>query len=233
MIKVAICDDSVQLASKVEEIVLQYQSLPFDTEVFTNPLELLTYMKEHHVEVFILDIEMPEMSGIELAMEIRKINQQALIIFQTSHTEFMREAFRVHTFDYLNKPVTKEKMFDILERVEKFLDMDVFTFSFNKKNYSIRYSTIIYFEKQLARIFIHTIDEEEEELVTRLYMSELMEKLNSSFVQISRSHVVNISFIQEIGKGQVVLKSGAVLPMGRTFEAQAREKILARLVGDL
>ncbi|MDR2832633.1 MAG: LytTR family transcriptional regulator, partial [Streptococcaceae bacterium] len=114
---------------------------------------------------------------------------------------------------------------------QRFLDFDIFHFSFNKKDYSIRYKNIIYFEKSLARVSVLTTDDEG--YVLRISMSDLMEKLNQSFVQISRSHVVNAVFIKELKKGQVVLKNGEILPMGRTFEAQAREKILNRLSGEV
>ena len=67
-------------------------------------------------DIIFLDIDMPHISGMETAQEIRRVNSSVLIVFVTSYQEYMRDAFRVEAFDYLVKPVNIRELNDVLKR---------------------------------------------------------------------------------------------------------------------
>jgi DNA-binding LytR/AlgR family response regulator len=154
MLKVAIVDDDKRLAHKTEEYLLSYQKNTIETEVYFSPVKLLKAMEENTYDIYVLDIEMPDMNGVELATAIRERDQQAMIIFLTSHTGYMKDVFKVHTFDYLVKPVTQEKVHELLERALNYLNQDTFTIRFNARTRTIPQMNIFYIEKKVRKVYI-------------------------------------------------------------------------------
>ena len=115
---------------------------------YTNPQKLLEQLTEKYSCVF-LDIEMPQITGIDMAQKIRKVNPFIPIIFVTSYRDYMEQVFEVQTFDYLLKPVTSKKLYKTLDRVVRFLNLGqaVFTFTFGKQHYSLPLNDIVFFER--------------------------------------------------------------------------------------
>mgnify|MGYP002508020861 FL=1 len=111
MLNIAICDDSVYCIEMLEKLLDAYpgkKSIQYD--VFDNPIHLLDYQKANNVlyKLYILDIEMDDMNGISLAKSIRKFDQKSLIVFLTSHNQYVFDVFNVVVFDFLLKPITQE-----------------------------------------------------------------------------------------------------------------------------
>ena len=105
-----ICVDDEQLI--VEDTAAFCQTLPRITEVlgFTSPLDALEWLKSDHADLAVLDVNMPDMDGITLAREIRKMRPDMPVIFLTAFSEHALDAFAVHATGYLLKPVNREKL---------------------------------------------------------------------------------------------------------------------------
>ena len=105
-----ICVDDEQLI--VEDTAAFCQTLPRITEVlgFTSPLDALEWLKSDHADLAVLDVNMPDMDGITLAREIRKMRPDMPVIFLTAFPEHALDAFAVHATGYLLKPVNREKL---------------------------------------------------------------------------------------------------------------------------
>ncbi len=118
--RIAICDDESDQLALIGEYVSQYiESEKLDIEIvkFTNPSELLEYEKENGgSKIYILDIVMSGMSGIELGQSIRKYNKRSIIIYLTTTKEYSLDAFSVNAFSYLVKPVDRERLFGELDK---------------------------------------------------------------------------------------------------------------------
>ncbi len=84
---------------------------------FTGPLEVLEYLKENTVDVAFLDIEMPDMCGLELAANILCQHGKILVVFVTAYCDYALEAFRINALDYLVKPVDTGSLNEALNRV--------------------------------------------------------------------------------------------------------------------
>ena len=104
----AVDDENIQLLKLVDCI----KEVAPDNEIVTfhNPLDVLSYAKENPAEVAFLDIEMPGMSGVELAKRLKEINPSINIIFVTGYTEYALDAYSLHASGYLTKPVTSERI---------------------------------------------------------------------------------------------------------------------------
>lgn len=232
VIKVAICDDVPVIAKAIEDLMLEYDSSLFDIDIFYDPFRLIELLKENTYDLFILDFEFPNLSGIVIAETIRMNNYNCPIIFITNFKEYMEKAFKVNTFDYILKPVTKDKLFPTLNRAIKYLDLDdsKFMFTFNKAFYSLSFSEIIYFEKNKRKVLIHTSSDIYE---TILQTKALLSKVNDNFVQVHNSFIVNVRYIKQISNNTITAnlndKQTVEIPISRKFIDSARKQILMKL----
>lgn len=232
MIKTAICDDIPQMTDAVEELLIQYNQKLFESNVFYYPEKLIRHMKKTEFDLFILDIEFPNTTGIDLAEIIRQNNLNVPIIFLTNYKEYMEDVFKVQTFDYIIKPVTKENLFPVLDRVMRYLDVreERFIFSYNKISYSLKINDLVYFEKNRRQVIIHTLNED---YVSNMSTNTILSKLNDCFVQVHTSFIVNVKYIKEIGNNFLIVKkdnnNSIEIPMSRKYKETARDKILMKL----
>ncbi|MBY0203690.1 MULTISPECIES: LytR/AlgR family response regulator transcription factor [Paenibacillus] len=232
MLKVAVCDDVPVLAEVIENLILEYDSSLFEIDVFNNPFRLIEFLKSNTYDLFILDIEFGNISGIEIAEAIRENNLTCPIIFVTSFNEYMERAFKVNTFDYILKPVTKDKLYPALNRTINYLNIDdsKFTFTFNKIFYSLSHSEIIYFEKNKRRVLIHTASDTYE---TLLQTNALLSKINDHFVQVHTSYIVNARHIKKVSSNSITANLDDTrtveIPMSRKFIDSAKKQILMKI----
>ena len=107
--KVICVDDVLPI---MEDTVAICRDLPQITEAvgFTRPREALEWLKTNHADLALLDIDMPEMNGLMLAAEIRKMRPATAVIFLTGFSEYALDAFAIHASGYLMKPVDREKL---------------------------------------------------------------------------------------------------------------------------
>jgi len=85
---------------------------------FDNPIEAMEFCKDTKVELALLDIEMPGMSGLELARELRKISPQMVIVFVTAYDNYLSESIKIPADYYLLKPYTKEDIENVIVRAK-------------------------------------------------------------------------------------------------------------------
>lgn len=116
MQKVMIVDDEQPSLHKLEKL-LKESGLVEVTGQFTNSLEALEFVKKSKLDAVFLDIEMPDIDGIELAGHILDIQPGAAIIFVTAYNQYAVEAFRLNALDYLLKPVTSDRLTETLCRI--------------------------------------------------------------------------------------------------------------------
>lgn len=118
--KIAICDDMEQDAQYITSAVMKWaqkENYSVDIQVFSSAESFLfQYAEQKNYDILLLDIEMKNLNGIELAKRIRKENNTVQIIFITGFPDFVWEGYEVSALHYLIKPVSYEKLFQILNR---------------------------------------------------------------------------------------------------------------------
>ena len=221
-IKCIILDDeplAVELlkkhASENENLIVSLAT----TEVF----EAIDFLKNNKVDLIFTDIQMPELTGIQL-MKILDHSQKFIVT--TAYQDYALESFNFHVVDYLLKPITKDR-FD--SSVKKYVDFFQMTSTKNQSTYlfvkadgkqvKINFSDLIYIEGLKDYIRIHT---KTEKILVLETMKSFEEKLPNHFKRIHRSYIINIDFLTSIDGNSVYLNQ-KILPIGETYRKEIKD----------
>ncbi len=221
--RIAICDDMEQdlqyLASGVNKWARQEKVLVELEKFFSAEKLLFRYAEQPDFDILLLDIEMPGMNGVELAKNIRQKNDHIQIVFITGFPDFMAEGYEVSALHYLMKPVSYEKLSEILSRaVDKLQKPDnSVMFSIDGEIRRVSINQIISVEAFAHTCLITTTDSSLE-MKTSISAIEktLYEAAAASFIRTHRSYLVGVRYIQSISKTDVTLDSGRKIPLSRS-----------------
>ncbi len=115
MLTIAICDDDNRQISALKNMLTEWNSRIVIVE-YNSAEQFLFGYTDKHCNLLLLDIEMGDMNGMELANNLRAKGDMLPIIFITGYSEFMQDGYDVEAFHYLLKPVDKNKLFAVLDR---------------------------------------------------------------------------------------------------------------------
>ena len=210
--RIAICDDE----EKVREILVRKVGaiFPEDTiETFSSGEELL---KERELpDILLLDIKMPGISGMEVAKRLRERSDKVVIIFITGEEQYVFDSFDVHAFHYLVKPISDQKLEEVLLRAKESLAKEIrkpekkyVMVSSGGSHIRICLSDVIYAEVFNSKVIVHTTDSDIE------YYGRLttLEKLaGKDFFRTHRAYLVHLKYVKKYDAINVYLKKGQAL----------------------
>lgn len=215
VICVAICDDEAFMLELLEEKVKKM--LPSAViEQFSSGRELLKGNTK--ADILFLDIQMPEMDGMETARLFRRQQRDALIIFVTSAPEYVFQAFDVGAFHYLVKPLSDDKFDEVfgnalleIERKNKSRDEDDGDYMMIQAggvHTKILFKDIIYAEVFNRKVIIHTINGD-----TEYYgkLSDLEKKVGEDFFRPHRSYLIHFKYVLRYDAVSAVMENGTAL----------------------
>ncbi len=239
MISIALCDNEVSFLDFYEEKIKSYAkkyNLLLETIRFASGESLLFYLNDHpnKFQLIYLDIMMGKLNGIETALEIRKFNPYAKIIFLTSTESFVYTAFDAHATHYLLKNIHDNKfetvLHSTLKQIESEQSKDLFKIKQQQDEIIVAFNQICYFESFKRQILTHLSDKRIIEFYYKLsdLTSELVSK---SFILVHRSYLVNLQYIQKITKSEIVLKTGQILPVSRDLYLKVKTEYMNYLNG--
>ena len=217
-LKIAICDDDSSQREFLSGIASSWAGKTrrlaeirkyADAKAF-----LFDYDEEKDFDILLLDVEMPGMSGVELAKEIRQENKSLQIIFITGYYEYFSDGFDVSALHYLLKPVDDAKLCPVLDRAAYNLSFRQRCGLVADKDGSVKVplADIIYIESENVYIAVHTL---QEVYRMRMALSRFSEQLDQTFFKAHRSFVVNLNYIQKITRSQITMANGDSLPLRR------------------
>lgn len=198
MIKIAVCDDEKQVRLRLLTIIQQYFS-EIKREVwvagFKRGQELLS--AKVRFDIIFLDIEMPELNGIETAKKLRKWDVTSKIIYVTNYDHYQRNAYEVHAFDYISKPIKDTDIFKTLGEAVRYLDNAIekqkCVFETEEGLVTIEIEDIYYFEYSCRRVIIHTT---QGNYFASYSLKELYEKFKKyNFESPHKSFIVNLLYL--------------------------------------
>lgn len=216
--KIAICDDQkfeLNALSTLVELWSAHTKNKVNIVTFPSAESFLFDYEEHKdYDILLLDVEMKEMSGIDLAKQIRKENKRVEIVFITSHFEFAGEGYEVDALHYLIKPVKQEKLFSVLDKAAEKLEVEPPSVVITCEGETVKLfeDEILYAESFLHYISIHTTGQEYK---IKKNLSSFEGELSDSFYRVHRSYLVNLRAVVRISRTGVVLKGNMELPLAR------------------
>jgi len=116
LIRAIVLDDEQPSLDRMEKL-LKDSGLVEVTGKFIEPAEVLEFLKRHKADVIFLDVEMPDMDGIELSSRIIQLQESIAVVFVTAYNQYAVEAFRLNALDYLLKPVSADRLKETLNRI--------------------------------------------------------------------------------------------------------------------
>jgi two-component system, LytTR family, response regulator len=180
---------------------------------FSNPFKALSFLRDQPECLVFLDINMPELSGIQL---LKSLPVKPMVVFTTAYPEFGAESYEYDAIDYLLKPVKYERF---LKAANKAMELvsdrpDYVLIKSGTQVNKVRTNDILYVEGAGNYMTFFT---KEKKIMTLLSMTEVLELLPSSkFVRIHKSYVVNSDCIDVIEKHRVLINKQSI-PIGVTY----------------
>ncbi len=220
MYRIAICDDEKSSAAEAAELLEKYKKKHWGTQIgadiFYTSLDLLDAMEREAYDIYILDIYIDRINGIELAEAIKKNNEDAKIIFMTSSNAFYKEAFRIHAVHYLEKPILEEDFFDAMDRVcEDEEETAFYTFKDGGVVRRIPVDDILYIESD---DHYKRIVADEDSFLVRSTMQEIKDDLDYPFFcELGVKSIINLKKVLKITRESVLMEDGKEfsVPRGR------------------
>lgn len=247
-----------------ERIVLRYVLEQIDDVKIINEanngLEAVLLIKEKKPDLVFLDVNMPELSGLETAQRIKELSNPPLVVFVTMHPDFAVQAFELDALDYIVKPIEYQRLQETIDRAKKRLvhdklieaqveeklkeRIDIFVKRLRKEEVFfdklpirergkitiISQEDIIFAESQGKKVFIYT---DKAEYPTNYTLSELEDRLNrNTFFRVHQAFIVNLNRVKEI---EAFGEGSYLINLDRSKKqimlSRARAKVLRKKLG--
>ena len=235
MLRIAICDDDRSDRERICEFVSEYlkgKEIRAEVKVFDHPDKLIQDCETFRPQIYLLDIVMPMVTGIQAARELRWNQPDAQIIFATSESSYALESFDVNPINYILKPVAKDKLFSTLDlALTRALtdDRKSVTVKIKGGMCSLRLDDIMYIDYRNHVVSYHMADGEVVSTPTlRIGFMEYMDENHSGqyFIRCHESISVNLTAIDKLTKTDITLRSKEVVPVSKSRYAEVADRYM-------
>lgn len=232
--KIAICDDEKVHREQAETVLHEYaldKGINLTITAYESGIELLENIEQNSFEMFMLDVDMPNISGVELARKIREISKTSVICFVTSYENYAYEAFGVEAVDYVVKPMQMHNLEKVMRKAElwykvhkeqeeaekRFIEVHI-----SGEIHNIDTNNLLYIEKRRNQCVLHTSD-----YVIECYdtLSGIYDKLNqTAFCYCHQGYIVNFYKIKEIRGTDAYLSREICVPISRKYLSSLKKR---------
>lgn len=237
MYRIAICDGDEKTVTMISEIVsIVSEKLDEDVQIFTYTDGKEMYNSHIRFNLMFLDVELPGINGIDIARKTRLIDHRVQIVFVTDHQSYWKKAYRVHAFEFIQKPFS---IIDIQHVITDYFKMmnnqksDVLKLKkLNNVELLIPSDEVIYIScgAKKRQVIVITKDNE---YVCKGVISEIYCELNNlEFFMPHRSHIINLSNIKSYKRNDKILMiNDDEIPLSKGRTSEFEEKYI-RLLRD-
>jgi DNA-binding LytR/AlgR family response regulator len=199
---------------------------------FTHPVKAFDYLSENPVDVVFVDIQMPDLSGLDL---VRELNYQPVIIFTTAFDQYAIEGFKVDAADYLLKPIDYPEFLKAVEKAKRWISAKSRSvsvksdkeFLFIKSEYKvvrINFDDIKYVEGKGEYIRIHLINQKP--VMSLISLTKVDEYLPpEKFMRVHRSYIVSLKRITTIERNRIIFDKNECIPVSDQYKTRFQEYI--------
>jgi len=240
MIRIAVCDDNKESIAEAKEIISEVsKNLRHSVEIdsYQNGEDIINRLlnKKEPLDILVLDVDMPGITGLELAKKLRIAGEQNLIIiFLSAHDEFVFDSIEFVPLRYVRKTLMETQLplalFAAFNIISANADKEI-TLKTENGEQRVLLSQIMYYEVYNRKIAVYL--KNGAELVVGKTLKELQEIISDKrFVLLHRACVVNISFVKNVTESTVILDDDQKLVVSRRRIKEVKD-ILLDFWGDL
>ena len=231
---VIIVDDEYLARKLLQDYVSKVESLQL-VGTCSNAFEAMEALEKNNVDIMLLDIQMPDLTGLEL---VKGLEKKPAVIFTTAYSEYAVDAFSLAVVDYLLKPFDFPRFFQAIRKAignvqpkteeapRQAADIsksnDFITVKADYKLYKINYDDLLFIEGQHEYVTFHTTQRRITALFALKDLEEILPK--DKFVRVHKSYIVSFKHIQDLDKSDVTV-AGNKVPVGASY----RDELLSRL----
>lgn len=230
MLRIAICDDERSAISTIQGYLGELQKVNYP-EIFYDPFksgeEILKHYQrvgvEEYYDIIFMDVEMSEINGLSTIMELRKFDENLLVIYITKYKEYVYDSFETAPFNYLVKPVSFEDFTKVFKSaVLKIENRNItFAYTYNHEDYRVYIKDIIYFESQLYKIKMYT---SKGDYIFKGALRNVYKKLKQyGFEYCHGSYLVNLDHIFKLRHDKIILQNGLELSVSYSRSKELKE----------
>jgi two-component system LytT family response regulator len=238
-----IVDDEPNAVDLLEMFIRQNTTWDLRAKCY-DAREALAFLKTNTVDLIFLDINMPHLTGMEMAA---LLPASTSIVFTTAYSEYAAESYSFQTIDYLLKPITLKRFYAALQKIETFFtrpgslsgasapiaaadqqthsEEDYFFIKSGRMLYKVLLKDILYFEgeKEYARVVT-----KDQKLLIYRRLKDIEEQLSSSFARVHNSYIVNLARLDAIKDNHVFIGTKQI-PISEKFRESFMNRIKQRV----
>ena len=196
----------------------------------SNAAEALEALNELEPDVMFLDIEMPGMTGLDF---LKSLPDPPITVITTSHKEFAIESYEMNVFDYLVKPITRDRFQKCASRLQQYFKekkkpvlQDQFFLKVSNRHIRIRYDEIRYIEAMRDFVLIH-LDSGSKHASVQTLKGFAAKLPDNKFIRVHRSYIVPISRIESI-EGNIIRIGDLKIPISEGYRDQVMKTLLGK-----
>lgn len=231
MFTIAVCDDEETFGEQIRSIVWKVSD-EFEEKtkvlIFTSGEKLLKYMQQHTVDLLFLDIELEQMTGIQVSHKIRKEegNEWVQIVFITGKEGYERKLFDFQPLNFISKPLNEEKIKECIRKAYQRLEKGgkKFRYVSRYEDYFISMNQIISFETEGKNIVMNLLQGKE---LFRSSMKQVEEQIaGTGFLKISQSVIVNMDYIAQYDGTMITMINSQKFYVSRSQIKKVKQKYM-------
>lgn len=238
MLTIAVCDDDLADLDRIMTLVREWSVEQGMSNIairsFVSPYDLIDAVSGGEtVDIFLLDILMPDMTGIALGQRLHSILVEPMLIFLTNSEDYYPDAFSLYAFQYLCKPIGKGNLFPVLDKAFTLFSRkvdNIFSLKTAQGIFKLPLHQIMYVELSSHICYFHLSDGRcLKSLYLRNSFDQFIAPLLSDvhFIKTHTAFVVNLSFAGKLSTGSLALTDAMELPVSRTFAKEVQKQYMA------
>lgn len=229
-IKCVIADDEQLARQLLKSYIDQLPQMELVT-MCKNAVEVLSVLQESKVDLLLLDIQMPDLTGIDL---LKTIQHPPMVIFTTAYKEYALEGYELNVADYMLKPIAFDRFVRGVNKVQELINLkntepgngaapardeakSYISIKADHKIYKVNFSDILYIEGMREYVAFHTNNQK---ILTLESLKKLEETLPSDlFIRVHKSFIINKSKILSLSGNQIEMKE-VNIPIGKSYKKE-------------
>lgn len=230
-----ICDDEIHYANAIKESIERWKkktgivSITYD--VFRSSEDMLDSLRNQTIyDLVFLDIQFPtELNGLQVAKQLRMLNDQVVIVFVSNYDEYAIDGYKVNALRFLTKPISDNQVFECLDIAYRQWQItssnSVILLETKQQMHRISNKSIVYIESRAHYLDIHTLNIENGTITIRMKIGEILKDLPSDmFVQCHQSYIINLLYVQRLTRTRVTLINNQEAPMSLKYRDAVYKK---------